>query len=300
MKAYQQEHNFNEIPQFLYEKSEEGIWTCAFCGTRNQASASKCRLCSTLLAYSEYCTKDKLEQFFVEHKAQQEQIAEEQRKRQAQIAEEERIRLEEEARIRDEQQEKARIERKEQERIWEIKAKRRSTRLSIIMLIVAVILVLSGLLWHFVWKPMNEYRVADEYFQAGKYYQAYEDFDALGNYKDAKYKALDSYAAYIGTIPVDYFAIDMYRWLLDSGYPQEKVFATLVSVLDQTSDFDVLLKGYQWLLRNGYPQESLYELAGGMVEKGRFFEGYKFYRLLEDFKDSQAKAASLADRKSVV
>lgn len=122
----------------------------------------------------------------------------------------------------------------------------------------------------------------------------------------------------------------MYQWLLDSGYPQEKVFATLVSVFDQTSDFDVLYEGYQWLLDNGYEKEkaydsfakvlamtelaedrlagwrwldskgyakakeSLYKLANEMVGEGRFFEGYKVYRLLEDFKDSQAKAASLA------
>jgi hypothetical protein len=45
LKNYQKDKNLPDIPKFVYERYTNGIWTCAFCGTRNASEHSECHIC---------------------------------------------------------------------------------------------------------------------------------------------------------------------------------------------------------------------------------------------------------------
>lgn len=256
LEYYRQVHKLSEAPRFLYEKNEEGIWTCAFCGTRNGQDAVECRLCSVGMDQQELCSKEHIEQSDGLYQAHLEQVRKEREER-------ERLEREEAERARKEREERERLEREreeqirlERERIRKIKQR----RIFVILVIIAAIIALGWLLWSFVLKPMNEYKAAQEYYEAGMYDKAYQTYEQLGDYNDSRELYLKAYADYLETESAEAFRIE----------------------------------GYQFLLESGYSRESMYELAGQKVGEGRPYEGYRIFGLLGDYKDSQEKSDSLA------
>jgi uncharacterized repeat protein (TIGR02543 family) len=176
LEYYRQVHKLSEAPRFLYEKNEEGIWTCAFCGTRNGQDAVECRLCSGGMDQQELCSKEHIEQSDALYQAHLEQVRKEREER-------ERLEREETERARKERrEEQIRLER---ERIRKIKQRRRT----VILVMIAALITLGGLIWSFILKPMYEYKAAQEYYEAGMYDKAYQTFEQLGDYKDARNKA---------------------------------------------------------------------------------------------------------------
>lgn len=143
------------LPMYLHDRSHEGIWTCAFCGTRNMVDSTECTACHSLLSQSEHCTREKLEQADVEYGIHQSLLAEERRKKEEEEAKAKAER-EEKARIEREEKERIeRLEREEQERIARIKQKKRDNRLSIVILIFIILGVLSALLWNYKLNQKN-------------------------------------------------------------------------------------------------------------------------------------------------
>ena len=108
-------------------KMKKGVWTCAFCGTRNKKAAIECSLCCTELAQQEFCTKEIIEESIVAYSAYCEQLEEYQRKRleekERERLEEERKRLEEERKRLEEEEKKAQEEREREEFEWGKKQK---------------------------------------------------------------------------------------------------------------------------------------------------------------------------------
>jgi uncharacterized repeat protein (TIGR02543 family) len=283
------------LPMYLHDRSHEGIWTCAFCGTRNMVDSTECTACHSLLSQSEHCTREKLEQADVEYGIHQSLLAEERRKKEEEEAKAKAER-EEKARIEREEKERIeRLEREEQERIARIKQKKRDNRLSIVILIFIILGVLSALLWNYKLKPMNEYRVAQEYYKAGAYSKAHQAFEQLGDYKDAKQQSLDAYAEYLETESAEGFRVEGYDWLLDNSYPKEVVFESFPKVFDATIDLEARLKGWIWLESKGYEnaKERMYTLASDMVSNGRFLDAHGIYSLLGEFEDAQKNALAL-------
>ncbi|NBK25642.1 MAG: DUF1566 domain-containing protein, partial [Spirochaetia bacterium] len=137
------------------------------CGTRNGQDAVECRLCSVGMDQQELCSKEHIEQSDALYQAHLEQVRKER---------EERERLERE------REEQIRLER---ERIRKIKQRRRT----VILVMIAALITLGGLIWSFILKPMYEYKAAQEYYEAGMYDKAYQTFEQLGDYKDARNKA---------------------------------------------------------------------------------------------------------------
>ena len=260
LEYYRQVHKLAEAPRFLYEKNEEGIWTCAFCGTRNGQDAVECRLCSVGMDQQELCSKEHIEQSDALYQAHLEQVRKEREER-------ERLEREEAERARKEREERERLEREreeqkrlEREQIRKIKRK----RIFVILVIIAAIIALGWLLWSFVLKPMNEYKAAQEYYEAGMYDKAYQTYEQLGDYSDSRELYLKAYADYLETESAEAFRIE----------------------------------GYQFLLESGYSRESMYELAGQKVGEGRPYEGYRIFGLLGDYKDARNKAAELTRKVS--
>lgn len=73
--AFQQRNNPIEEPRVLFASHPSGVWTCAYCGTRNKAGEETCRCCAaTVEGQSEY-SKAALETFSLVWKDEQEQKA---------------------------------------------------------------------------------------------------------------------------------------------------------------------------------------------------------------------------------
>jgi uncharacterized repeat protein (TIGR02543 family) len=134
---YQKTHGLSKPPQYLFEKTGEGIWTCAFCGTRNQKNAAECRLCSVGISQQKLCSKEAIEQVFSDWKLHLEQKAEERR---IQLELEEKNRQEEEQRRKEEKERKA-LERQE---LAEIKRKKTRARFKKLAKVFFVLVVVSG------------------------------------------------------------------------------------------------------------------------------------------------------------
>lgn len=281
---YQESKGLEIFPQFAYEKSNEGIWTCAYCGTRNSPDASECKLCNTSLSQGEHCTKDGLAQLFLEYQAQQEQIAEEQLKQE-----------QEETIFKAEQEEKDRLERVEKRRIKQIRYRRFAKRFAVVAIIVLALITIAGMSWNFIFKPAEEYKKANMLFAQGQYFEAFSAYKVLGNFRNARVQSLEAYAEYLETESAEGFRVEGYDWLLENSYPKEVVFESFPKVLDATIDLDARLKGWIWLESKGYEnaKERMYTLASDMVSNGRFLDAHGIYSLLGEFKDAQKNALAL-------
>ena len=181
--AYYEKHGLEKTPVYTYEKNDGGIWTCAFCGTRNKKDATECRLCSVETSQQELCSREAIEQSFEDWKLYLEQKEEEHHKK---WKEEEKNRLEEKQRHIEEAERKAQEERK----LHEFKKKRTKARLKKLAIIALVLVVVGGigLPIYIAVDKSQRYNEAKSMMASGENYRAYLRFRNLGNYKDAREK----------------------------------------------------------------------------------------------------------------
>jgi len=55
---FQEEHSLPIKQQYIYDTNIEGIWTCAFCGSRNKEDFLKCRCCGIDLEIQKMCVEN--------------------------------------------------------------------------------------------------------------------------------------------------------------------------------------------------------------------------------------------------
>ena len=129
-------------------------------------------------------------------------------------------------------------------------------------------------LWTFVIKQPYVYNKANILVESGEYYKGYELYASLGEYKDSSDQSVESYIQFLELDASSSFLIDGYQWLLDRGYPQEKVFESFAKVLAITDVEEDQIAGLRWLDSKGYVEakERIYGIANEMVEDGRFYE----------------------------
>ena len=281
IEQYQQLFNLDKIPQFIYSKTQEEIWTCAFCGVRNDGINVRCKLCNSTIEENSYCVKEKIEKFLLDYKEERDRL------------EEERLhKLEEENKAKIKEEERNLAKKVEQERIRKNKEKRRDRWLSVGILSFLVLVGVVFTLWIYVLKPLSDYRDATGLLESGSYLQAFDTFQLLGDYKDARTMSFESYMKYIETDAAESIRIKGYQWLLENGYPKEIVFSSFSRVLAGTPSFDERLKGLRWLEKMEYEEsaEYLYQLAKDMVKAGRLYDGYTIFASLDDYKDASEQS----------
>ena len=182
LEAYQKKHGFKESPVYLYKKNDEGIWTCAFCGTRNKKGATECRLCSVETSQQELCSREVIEQSFENWKRLREEEAETERR---QREEQEKKRLEQQALFEE--------ERKKEEQSQELERKKSLAWLKK-FIIVAVILTIVGCVGALVTLSVlksQKYNRALSMMETGENDQAFRILRDFQDYKDAQKKTME-------------------------------------------------------------------------------------------------------------
>lgn len=140
------------------------------------------------------------------------------------------------------------------------------------------------------------YGMSQDLVVEGRYYQGYELYASLGDYKDSKGQSVEAYRGFLEMDSSTKLRIVGYQWLLDRGYPQEKVFDSFAKVLATTEVEEDRLVGWKWLETKGYAEakEGIYELGNTFIESGDPYHGYQSLISLGDYKDSQEIVKELA------
>ena len=288
LSSYQQNHGLKEMPVYYYEKNDEGIWTCAFCGTRNKKDAAKCRLCSMEISQQELCSRKAIEQVFGDWKQYLEQKSEERR---LQREEEEKIRLEETQKRKAEEELKAQEERK----LAEKKRNRTKACLKKLAIIILALVVVSGIglvMWNTVFENMYLYGEAKDYAEDDDYKLAIQNYWLLWSYRDSKDQLFDSYQKLFESEQSVKVQEDVYQRLLDRRYDKEKIFIAFAQSLPTLVSEEEQIEGWRWLETKGYSgaKEGLYKIAQNMVMGGRYYKGYELYASLGGYEDAQGRS----------
>lgn len=53
-------HHLPKVPKYFYHVAENGVWTCAYCGTRNPRESTRCSNCSIEIEHQSLCEKQLL------------------------------------------------------------------------------------------------------------------------------------------------------------------------------------------------------------------------------------------------
>lgn len=321
---FQQKHGLPGVPKYIHETDVQGIWTCAFCGSRNGVQNSICRLCGIPLAHQELCTGSVMGEELVEW-AQQREASRLQEAEQCRLLRE---KAEQEARELRKEQEKARqvaLAQKQQIRQeQEAKAHKKDIWLTVIIFL----LVIAIILWAFlVGRNIGAYGRANSFLESGDFYEAYEEFAALEGYKDARERSLEAYTKYILQMGLA-DQVEGWKWLASQGIAEapEAVyslsgkleaegsflqafqgFRSLGEYKDSDARFldayrkfvqqepslDFRLEGYQWLLDQGYSQEAFYDYAVAFLKDGDPNGAYPLFKVLGNFKDASHMSDTL-------
>lgn len=138
LKIYSSDNHFSILPKYFYDKHESGIWSCAFCGTRNLENVIKCRYCDIGLEGQNLYTEESLLEATKTYAAQLAKIEEDRRSLQ-----EERYQAAQEE-IREEKEKK----KAEDAKYWaQKKEKEQQGRRNKIMLVITLFLLLLGIVF---------------------------------------------------------------------------------------------------------------------------------------------------------
>ncbi|NCB72109.1 MAG: hypothetical protein EOM45_10105, partial [Clostridia bacterium] len=283
--AFIQRNNPQNEPRFLFVSHPTGVWTCAYCGTRNKAGEETCRCCAaTVEGQSEY-SKAALETFSLIWKDEQEQKAK-QKKAEYERQEQERrdaheqFLLEKEKKIQEEKNRRA--ERK--------KAILKYGLLGLLILIVVIGLGFS--LWKGVFEKRYLYNQASNSYENSQFYESYKMFSLLEEFKDSKQQSFRSYRGYLESNSDINTMLAGYQWLLDNGDSAANVYASFETALSAISNEEDLLDGWSWLISVGYPEakEKLYSIANQAIKTKGYLTAFKIFSSLTDYKDAPLKS----------
>ncbi len=329
--SFQNDYGLPKSPKYIHETNDQGVWTCAFCGTRNEVASYECRLCGTSISHQKPCTHASVESGLSVWVQQQEEIS----RQEAQLFEIQRQKAEQEAEDRKLRQEQARQEALAQRIRDEKEQKVRQRKKNIWMNSIVGLVVVGILLWVFlVGRDMSAYNFASYLLESGAYYEAQERFAALEDYKDARQRSIDAYAKYkqeyaqsIHTLSLQDQQIG-WKWLASQEYPDAKgsVYSTSDQLeakgeylqafegfkflgdykdaytrfleayrkfVQQQPSLDFRLEGYQWLLDQGYSQEALYDYAVSFAKNNNLNAAYPLFKALGNYKDASHMSDTL-------
>lgn len=283
--AFKHRNNPIEEPRVLFASHASGVWTCAYCGTRNKAGAETCRCCAaTVEGQSEY-SKAALETFSLVWKDEQEQKAK-QKKAEYERQEQERRDAHEQFLL-----EKEKKSQEEKNR----RAERRKAILKYGLSALLILMVVAGLgffLWKGVFEERYLYKQASNSYKNSQFYESYEMFNSLEKFKDSKQQSFRSYRSYLESNSDINTMLAGYQWLLDNGDSAANVYASFETALSAITSEEDILTGWSWLISVGYPEakEKLYLISNEAIKDKEYLTAFKLFSSLTDYKDAPSKS----------
>ncbi|MDY0290598.1 MAG: hypothetical protein RBR15_17380 [Sphaerochaeta sp.] len=312
---FQKKYSLPSMPKYMYGTDVQGIWTCAFCGSRNKGQGATCRRCGTACEHQQLCTGSVMGEELVVWAQQQE----ESRLQEAEHFRVLREKAEQDARELQKEQERARqvalAQKLRIKQVQEAKARKKNIWMTVIVLLLVVAIIVWALL---VGRNIGAYGRANSFLESGAYYEAYEEFAALEGYKDARERSLEAYTKYIPLMGLA-DQVEGWKWLASQGVAEAyeelysisgkletegsflqafQGFRSLGEYKDSDARFldayrkfvhqqpslEFRLEGYQWLVGHGYSQELLYDLA--FSQRNDASAAYPIFMALGDYKDA--------------